>query len=1291
MTIKIVNNLCLATLALLAPSVWGAWQLDRGFPLMDALAPGTSGSEGYTWNLVWDADGVAYLGRDRLWRWDGSTLKALPTPNFYAIRGMAFDANERLWLGGYNEFGYYDLATGEYTSRRDLFAESGEGIGEIWEVHIEGSVIWVGTHNELYRIKGNTVDQWRFSSEHRVIFHFLDDAVYAHEAGEGLWRIVSKRKELVNSDTRLAIHSIISLERLSSGNLLAVSVNGFFELGPTGNGILKYAPDSEVIRKRISCALRIDDSTVLIGTIGDGLFAVGNYGDTKAFYGANSELGTRMVFCIKKDPLGRVWLSDDSGIRLLDFNLPAGLIDSNLGLPDGRVIDLEYENGRLGIAQDKGVFEVDFRHPGKPTITRLSSFECFGISRHKSVFLFPNYDILQASIGGEALELKKFNKAITSFTVTEAGEVFLVFGEVLERYRLGGDWELEFIERTELGFDVQRLEVDGQGRIWGWSPRSPLLEIILQGPGMRFIHHRVIGERDLGVEDTMIDITEEGPLVMFDNALGRYLPEEGQWVTSPLPGMEGLKELPRARTFRSLGGDLEGWAIYWDEGLRSNRMIEFTWSREGSLVSRWLPWVDLSELGKVYSMTITGVDNHFFIIGGMRGLIVADRRLSEYIPKPGRPVIWDESGLNLMDSDRELAFGETSIQFNFSSAQGGGYYPVRYETRLNGLETEWSQSRTLGLREYGQVREGDYRFEVRAIDPFGRTSEVRSIGLVIHPPWYRRSVAYMGYLLAGFLILYGVIRLRERSLRVRQAELEAMVEVRTAELEKANAVKDDFIANLSHEIRNPLNGVIGLIRQLRPEKPTPERYLHSLRGAASYLQTTVEDVLDFAKLQRGRIQVEKETFDLAQMVTGVLGIYQDKAQEKGLGLTQHVRIPEGWLTVTDKRKVQQILGNLTGNAVKFTKEGSVHVGVLIEPGDEENAVLKIWVQDTGPGITEADRDRIFEKFVQTGESKAQQAGTGLGLPLVKGYVEVLGGELRLTTSLGAGSTFHVTLPVSLERVPEGAMEANEELVQFAAHVLVVEDLEYNRIFIESLLRELGCTVHSVEDGTKGYEEACNGSYDVIFLDWDLPGMTGLEIARRLRSNDGVRQEAFIIGLTAFATPEVRRECLESGMDAFLTKPIQPNQLVELLRSAVEIRSKEVAHLETGEADGSVRPPFPGLSRAADGPLVRGPGILAEMAKNSDWQTQRSRWQEFFEGYHGELVAAIATSDAQVIRKAAHRLLGHLRMLQIDVLPELLQDLLTAAQAGDVHGAKVEYAAFEEKLEQFQRELSTLEG
>lgn len=1233
-----------------------AWRPQLGYPHVEELVAEPEGMAEYTWNVVWDREGRAYLGRDRLWRWDGTRLTALGPDIFRFLRGLALDDAGKLWLGGLNQFGVFDPETGEYESKLELIPEEHRDLGEVWALHHDGNGLWMGTYNRLFQFAAGEVRVWKFAGRNRVIFHFLEDAVYAHEAEVGLWRIKDGQRVLVNEDATVNLHSMVFLDHLPDGLLYGFSKVGLFVFSEDGTECHRSHPNP-MHKGLLSCGLRFGDQ-IIIGTLGHGLYFLTKEGEiVYHLLSADSSDDKSLVLGLKLDQYNRLWVLENSTNRIISLNLSVGSFDQKAGLSQGSVKDIQLGNNYFIVASDNGAYICSSEANSNSHSLKICDGEVRFILPYNGGYLFDRYRTIHWLRGGEVRELCRLDGEIASFLVEEDGRLWVAFSDRMELHRIGADLGVELLEEIPLEFGLSRIEMDGSGRIWGWAPHMPLLEMGAAGAGgTGYRWHEAVAGTDLRSRDHELAMTESGPVLVFADKLLWHQPGEDTWLEGAVapPGT-----LPKALKFRVNGEQLEGWLVYQDAELGTNLMKKVEWRSGGA--PRWetLPWLDMRPIGNVTTMEMTDGDDPLFLIGGLRGVMLAESGLSGEIPLPEQPVITRTGNLFRADERQESVFGKDLFRFSFSSPSGALYAPIRYKTRLKGRDADWTIVPYPGARELGQLLEGTYVFEVQAIDPFGRESPVSSIAIRVHPPWYRTVWAYLSYVLAGLTLLLVVIRIRERNLRRQRAQLEALVFQRTAELERANEFKDEFIANLSHEIRNPLNGVIGLIRQLKPGIPPPARHLGALGGAAQYLQTTVEEVLDFAKLQSGELGIENSLFDLRKTVTGVIEIYKGKAAEKGIELSAQVRLPEGIGIVSDAAKVQQIIGNLTGNAVKFTESGTVVVGVLLDLEGAESGLLRIWVEDTGPGISEADKERVFQKFYQGKSGVQKTSGTGLGLALVARYADCLDGQVELKSELGKGSTFQVVLPVAVRPLedpdPQKAHPHADRLAGLS--ILIVEDLEYNRISLEGQLAQLGCRADFAADGPTGLEMGLGGTYRIIFLDWDLPGMKGLEVARNLRSSGRLAAGTRIIGMTAFATADVRDKCLEAGMDDFLTKPFAPEQLERLL-----------------------------LSAATESRIIHGRGLLGEMDSADGWEATLDRWIQFYEDYHAELVDALAGAGAEAVRKAAHRLLGHLRMLDLRELPDAVIDLLTAAQAGDEAGIRKEWTILERQLADFHHEL-----
>ncbi|WP_310551663.1 PAS domain-containing hybrid sensor histidine kinase/response regulator [Paenibacillus glufosinatiresistens] len=372
--------------------------------------------------------------------------------------------------------------------------------------------------------------------------------------------------------------------------------------------------------------------------------------------------------------------------------------------------------------------------------------------------------------------------------------------------------------------------------------------------------------------------------------------------------------------------------------------------------------------------------------------------------------------------------------------------------------------------------------------------------------------------------------------------------------EQMSRAKSDFLAVMSHEIRTPMNGVIGmteLLLEMDYPDPLIQEYLEVIRSSGNTLLAIINDVLDFAKIEAGRTELTEEDFFLQETVESVIHMLSASAEGKGLELG--VAFEEGIPArlYGDSGRLRQILVNLVGNAVKFTEQGSVRVEVSPVARRDDRIKLQFRVEDTGIGISEEDRGRLFEPFMQLDTPAHRQGeGTGLGLAISKRLVELLGGNIEIGSKPGPGAVFVFTAEFALKGPGHSAATAGEatslEPPAKRLRILVAEDNEVNQLVLLKMLEKRGHSVRIVEDGLEVLDALREEEFDLLLLDVQMPRMNGLEAARIICATFPPERRPVMIAVTANALKDDRERCLEAGMDEYLSKPLKSEDVVEMI-------------------------------------------------------------------------------------------------------------------------------------------------
>lgn len=1168
-------------------------------PVISYSAADYSGVD-QVWHAGQDSNGFLYFvdTRYNLLQSDGAQWRSTRLP--VVSREFLIDSKDRFYVGGENRFGYL-VDNGEGWVLRSLLegAPWDEDAVDItmeilpWDkgiVFCTKRFVFHWRNEELQALASREEESFRdcFNWRGKLYVDSVEEGLLVL-GDEGLEEVVGRPE----ADEVMAIldYEVASEEPASEEPVaLVLTKNGrVFLLRQERLEPFPFIAESFLRSARVNHAIRTSDQRYVVATGRGGVVILDKAGEIlEIFDESRQDFPSNAVYHAHEDRQGNLWFSTEFGIVQLPNLAVRRVVD--LSDVDGIPHRSYVHRGRLYLATRTDLYhEVSSPETsGNPRSLRLEKVPgvdagtWFLLAVGEELFAATYDGIFVINDRGSSVEVAKICPALSVnlfdsklfpdrlFAGTRKG--------VLPLFREDGQWQCGEPIRGTSGYPYELVEGPNDEMLVRTSDSMIYILTFPEGlEGPPTVRKDAISSGDM----ELVELDGEIWLSTWDDGVFRYTGSTSEGL--PWERDESLDYLNPNGRKQVLIEYEETTGRLW---LMTDGAVEVAVRRSSEARFEKRPistelvqfWCDIHHdpAGGLYWFT------------GNFGAYVWSPEHRRVGPKPKiyiRRVRQLNSQEDLLDSNPltsqrgragdGLPFKENSLRFEFALPSFDQLSASRYQYKLDGYDKEWSAWSTESVKDYTNLREGSYRFRVRATDRWNEISEEASYAFRIRPPIYRSLWAYFAYVVLSIAVIALTLKIQRRQLERERAINRQLMEV--------DRLKDEFLANTSHELRTPLYGIIGLAESLVDATGIPPQariQLETIVQGSRRLGTLVDDILDFSKLQKHGLDLVLAPVELYALADVVLTLSKPLAATKDLVLRNSVdrSLPA---VQADANRVQQVLYNLVGNAIKFTDSGEVEVTAQ-KAGD----FLKVRVRDTGQGIAREDQERIFDSFVQADSSiRRASGGTGLGLAVSKQLVELHGGTLTVESELGEGSVFSFTLPIAegekasrpepsgttlpqpvldTATVPTASSTLPEALD--GPTILAVDDEPMVRMILEAHLAANGYRVLMASSGQEALEILGVEDVDLILLDVMMPRMSGYEVCREIRVRYRA-EELPVLFLSAKDRAEDRVAGFDEGGNDYLAKPISKKELLARVRSHLGLlevhrqQSREIKVLE----------------------------------------------------------------------------------------------------------------------------------
>ncbi len=1162
---------------------------------------------------------INFANHTRILEFDGNSWNKISVKNNF-VRSLRQNINGTIFVGGKTEIGFLlpdEFYNYKYQSLNRNINRNFRNYSNVYRTFIANLGIYWGSIEYLFRWKNNSIKVWKPFDKFSLTFR-VDNKIYIRERGIGLKQVVNDSLVLIPDGEIFSGLGITVMIKFDSERILILSDRkGFFIYN--GKNIVPYPTevDEIILNSRVYYGINLSDGNIALATRQKGVIIISHDGKLVSFFNKSRGLQDNNIKYIFQDEQGNLWLALNNGISKIEYSSSFTFFDKRMGL-NGIVLSLTKFNDILYAGTTAGLFRL-LPYEINEANLKLKVFEKINEINGNVWSLFSIDDELFVG-SNSGLFIMKENKTsrvtpsrtyTISYSTNKENIIFLGTNRGLEKLiKQGNEWE-NYNLYNDINDRITSIVQSEDGQIWIGTLSKGVISVSKSFNKLLNDNRYEIDESFVTKFDTTFGLpkgtintfkvanrilfaTQEG-IFRFDDSTKKFIPDStfGSQFADGSRGVFRIVEDEKGDVWIH-SGSRNFHAQLQPDG--SYKIISKPFQRlERKQVNMIYPDGDNIWFGTQHSEIIKyDTKKNKTFVTDFNALVRKVLINGDSLIYGGAPLPEDFEPLSLNYENRNLRF-EYACTFYEAEER------TVFQYKLDGYDEDWSEWTNETKKDYTNLSEGNYTFNIRAKNVYGDISKIGKYGFNILPPVYRTIWAYFIYAILFVSFGFVIVKWRINKLEKEKQNLEAIVDEKTKEvkhqnirlaeqadkLKEVDKIKSRFFANISHEFRTPLTLIIGPIEEFLKEEREKEKHskFSMILRNSKKLLGLINQLLDVSKLESGKMQLNAGKINIVLFAREITFMFESMAVRKSIKLNFHDEV-EDIEIYCDTDKIEKVIVNLLSNALKFTgARGEVTVIISKEEQSEafRKGYVKILVMDTGTGIPQENLEHIFDPFYQADtSSKREFEGTGIGLSLVKEFVELHKGTVAVESEVNKGTKFVIKLPMgkdhlNAEDITESKYvdefelsgidetESNRELETEIENtksseeskskntILVVEDNADVRAYIKQHL-DNDYEIIEADNGEDGLERALNIIPDLVISDVMMPKMDGFELCEKLKKDINTSHIPVIL-LTAKAGDEHLLQGLETGADDYATKPFNVEILLTRVKNLIELRKQ----------------------------------------------------------------------------------------------------------------------------------------